>query len=196
MIVCYPAQLLLSLSPLFLKLQWEKLRTNLSPSTEIEHVTTQDFLDSCTDELSIPYKRRTNWHLQVSDPAVVNPNSNQTSPLCMALLFCAFKGCNPNPVQAQEPLLQTLEMNFIYNANLRALGLGPDVDVTWDTSPANSIEYDWVKDPTNPSSNLPMKAIFPQNAQDVVAAVNFARENGIKISIKNSGHDYAGRSTK
>ena len=56
--------------------------------------------------------------------------------------------------------------------------------------------YKWVANQTNPSSNLPVKAIFPRSSKDVVAAVNFAREYGINISTKNSGHDYAGRSTK
>ena len=56
--------------------------------------------------------------------------------------------------------------------------------------------YKWVANQTNPSSNLPVKAIFPRSSKDVVAAVNFAREYGIKISTKNNGHDYAGRSTK
>mmetsp|Transcript_18103 Transcript_18103/g.43533 ORF Transcript_18103/g.43533 Transcript_18103/m.43533 type:complete len:834 (+) Transcript_18103:86-2587(+) len=180
-----------------MSIDWNELRANLFPSTEIQHVTTQDFLDSCTDELSIPYAYRTNWHLQVSDPAVVNPNSNQTSPLCMASLFCAFKGCNPNPNQGQENLTSSATIAVNHCANLQGIFTGGDTSkVIWDTLPADSEAYDWVKIPNNPSSNLPMKAIFPKNAEDVVAAVNFARENGIKISIKNSGHDYAGRSTK
>mmetsp|Transcript_28422 Transcript_28422/g.43404 ORF Transcript_28422/g.43404 Transcript_28422/m.43404 type:complete len:827 (+) Transcript_28422:159-2639(+) len=179
-----------------MSIDWNELGANLLPSTEIQHVTTQDFLDSCTDELSIPYAYRTNWHLQVSDPAVVNPNSNQTSPLCMASLFCAFKSCNPNPSQGQENLTEQFDIGYAHCANLQGIVEGNTSNVIWDTLPANSLAYNWVKIPNNPSSNLPMKAIFPKNAEDIVAAVNFARENGIKISIKNSGHDYAGRSTK
>jgi len=235
----YTAQLILCIY--FLKpvqhLQWNKLHENLSPSTKIEHVTVQDFLGNCTGELSIPYNFRTNNHLQVSD---LEFNSGQSSPLCMALLFCAFKGCNPNPDQEDESLTQQLSIGLGFNANFQTLafipagfpeellprwsdvpgdgtviveipgfGSGPvDLDNPLDLSsvigqnlnPNFSYDqfpaYKWVANQTNPSSNLPVKAIFPQSSKDVVAAVNFAREYGIKISTKNTGHDYAGRSTK
>ena len=192
-------------------------------------MTTQDFIDSCTDELSIPYDFRTNNHLQVSD---LEFNSGQSSPLCMALLFCAFKGCNPNPDQEDESLAQQLSIGLAFNANFQNVagiqllpqwdsifgsvpGVGSvpgfpiDLDNPLDLSGIPGQEnfnpnfsydqfpaYKWVANQTNPSSNLPVKAIFPQSSKDVVAAVNFAREYGIKISTKNSGHDYAGRSTK
>eukprot|EP00985_Skeletonema_marinoi_P019008 scaffold10757_cov139-Skeletonema_marinoi.AAC.1 len=54
----------------------------------------------------------------------------------------------------------------------------------------------WVLDPTNPSLNLPYKVLFPSIASDVVAAVNFAKEHGLEISVKNSGHSYQGASSK
>ncbi|KAK1742676.1 FAD-binding domain-containing protein [Skeletonema marinoi] len=55
---------------------------------------------------------------------------------------------------------------------------------------------DLVLDPTNPSLNLPSKVLFPTVASDVVAAVNFAKDNGLEISVKNSGHSYQGASSK
>ena len=54
----------------------------------------------------------------------------------------------------------------------------------------------WIVDPTNPSLNLPSKVLFPVLASDVVAAVNFAKEHGLEISVKNSGHSYQGASSK
>eukprot|EP00985_Skeletonema_marinoi_P034247 scaffold43531_cov219-Skeletonema_marinoi.AAC.1 len=54
----------------------------------------------------------------------------------------------------------------------------------------------WIVDPTNPSLNLPSKVLFPVVASDVVAAVNFAKEHGLEISVKNSGHSYQGASSK
>jgi len=54
----------------------------------------------------------------------------------------------------------------------------------------------WLVDPTNPRLNLPSKVLFPVVASDVVAAVNFAKENGLEISVKNSGHSYQGASSK
>ncbi|KAJ5082232.1 hypothetical protein N7532_011275 [Penicillium argentinense] len=38
-------------------------------------------------------------------------------------------------------------------------------------------------------------AVNVSSSKDVVAAVNFARENNIRFVIKNTGHDYLGRST-
>ena len=37
-------------------------------------------------------------------------------------------------------------------------------------------------------------AVAAQSAQDVAAAVNFAREQGVKLVVKGTGHDYLGRS--
>lgn len=38
-------------------------------------------------------------------------------------------------------------------------------------------------------------AVEAKNAQDIIAAVNFAREHNLRIVIKGTGHDYLGRST-
>ena len=54
----------------------------------------------------------------------------------------------------------------------------------------------FLSDSTNPSLNLPSKVFFPSVASDVVAAVNFAKEHGLEISVKNSGHSYQGASSK
>lgn len=45
------------------------------------------------------------------------------------------------------------------------------------------------------NASLPHTVIFPATAADVVAAVAFAKEHGLKVSVKNSGHSYAGSST-
>jgi FAD/FMN-containing dehydrogenase len=49
---------------------------------------------------------------------------------------------------------------------------------------------------TNPNYNLPHKVLFPEVAGDIVAAVEFATNHSVEISVKNSGHHYAGASTK
>ncbi|MEM8664705.1 MAG: FAD-dependent oxidoreductase, partial [Pseudomonadota bacterium] len=36
-------------------------------------------------------------------------------------------------------------------------------------------------------------AVAAESAQDIAAAVNFAREHGVKLVVKGSGHDYLGR---
>eukprot|EP00984_Skeletonema_dohrnii_P031228 scaffold23460_cov71-Skeletonema_dohrnii-CCMP3373.AAC.1 len=64
-----------------------------------------------------------------------------------------------------------------------------------EDTPSTDLER-WTSDPTNPSLDLPSKVLFPVVASDVVAAVNFAKEHGIEISVKNSGHSYQGASSK
>lgn len=51
-------------------------------------------------------------------------------------------------------------------------------------------------DPKNPLYNIPSKVLFPANAGDASAAVGFAKQHNVEISIKNSGHHYMGASTK
>ncbi|KAJ5482960.1 FAD-linked oxidoreductase patO [Penicillium diatomitis] len=43
--------------------------------------------------------------------------------------------------------------------------------------------------------NFPSYAVNASSASDIQAAVNFARSNNIRFVIKNTGHDYLGRST-
>ncbi len=54
----------------------------------------------------------------------------------------------------------------------------------------------FISDETNPSLDLPSKVLFPKVASDVVKTVQFAKEHGIVLSVKNSGHSYAGSSSK
>ena len=41
---------------------------------------------------------------------------------------------------------------------------------------------------------IPSKIAFPQTVKDVVEVVKFSKEWGLKVSVKNSGHNYAGQS--
>eukprot|EP00957_Ditylum_brightwellii_P188912 14380230-Ditylum_brightwellii.AAC.1 len=53
--------------------------------------------------------------------------------------------------------------------------------------------------PTNENIHnfdLPLRVYFPKTAGDVVEVVKLAKKHGIELSIKNSGHSYAGSSTK
>jgi len=54
---------------------------------------------------------------------------------------------------------------------------------------------EWL-DPSNPLYNVPSSVIFPAVAGDVVAVVEFATDNGLELSVKNSGHNQAGASSK
>lgn len=71
-----------------------------------------------------------------------------------------------------------------------------------DASSSLPAEFDpadpdsFFNDPSNPSLNLPSKVLFPVVASDVIAAVKFAKEHGLEISVKNSGHNFVGASSK
>jgi len=91
----------------------------------------------------------------------------------MNQLFCGFYNCNPVP-------------------NSEA-----SVKMKWAAMEAGLVNQDLsFLDGGNPQYNLPNVVLFPKVAGDVYAAVIFAMEHGIEISVKNSGHHYQGASTK
>ena len=90
------------------------------------------------------------------------------SGLCADFLACAFTKCDPKGIETVYDKIEA------------------DTDGT--------LTYDDVKDDLG-TLNLPAKISFPQTAADVVAGVKYAKENGMKISIKSTGHSYTGSST-
>lgn len=50
--------------------------------------------------------------------------------------------------------------------------------------------------PDNPRFNIPNAVLFPAVANDIVTAVKFAGQHNLELSVKNSGHNHAGASTK
>ena len=107
----------------------------------------------------------------------------QPSGLCVNHLFCAFEGCSPDP----NPSNLTLSQFLKERSQLSTVVLYSDLP-----SPYKN----WIDDTSNPSYNLPSKVLFPVVASDLVAAVEFAKERGLELLVKNSGHHYAGASTK
>eukprot|EP00566_Odontella_aurita_P008696 CAMPEP_0113547422 /NCGR_PEP_ID=MMETSP0015_2-20120614/12347_1 /TAXON_ID=2838 /ORGANISM="Odontella" /LENGTH=837 /DNA_ID=CAMNT_0000447975 /DNA_START=22 /DNA_END=2535 /DNA_ORIENTATION=+ /assembly_acc=CAM_ASM_000160 len=100
---------------------------------------------------------------------------DQPAGVCMNQLLCGFKGCNPFANYTDLTILEKW---------VKFLGdLGPN-------------NFTIVKDVSNPSYNVPNYVLFPKVLADVHAAVAFAKEHGIELSVKNSGHSYTGASTK
>jgi len=169
--------------------------TGLPWSELVEHVgndrlvdtSPQDYLDECYPEFTkYPQRSRTNHNL-----------INQPSGLCMDHFFCGFKQCIPQPEFLNG---QTYGYEY-FSEVIRPFGghklidkSPEDIDSEEGTSYAAALEK--MLDPANPAYNLPTKVIFPRDAGDVVAAVDFAKTHGVEISVKNSGHSYAGSSTK
>ena len=101
----------------------------------------------------------------------------QPDGICMATFSCGFKNCNPFHGEGKT----LAEMLASFN----------ETEILDSSNPKNP-----ALDPTNQAFALPSKVIFPQTAADVVETVKFAAENSIELSVKNSGHHYAGASTK
>ena len=59
------------------------------------------------------------------------------------------------------------------------------------SKPGNTESYGWWKAWTYHNSEY---AVEVRNTNDIIAAVNFARQHNIKLVIKGAGHDYTGRS--
>lgn len=110
---------------------------------------------------------------------------DQPSGLCLPHFFCSFKGCSPADPNDQEP-------GSVLNKIAKAYSVPPPTPY----SQMNATILSWVEDTSNPSYNLPSKVLFPVEAKDAVAAVKFAKEHGLEISIKNSGHSYTSASSK
>ena len=126
----------------------------------------------------MPVEARTNWQLIVND----FPSIPQESAICVDSLYSIFEDNDPNPDAATQDDQVRLDLHRATSA------------AAYDDLP--DTVRGWIEDTSNPRYNIPTKALFPRDADDVVASVKFAKKHGVKISIKNSGHSYTGSSTR
>lgn len=156
-------------------LDWGSLEAQLSSTATLIDTSFADFQRECVPEFADkPWPERTN-HALIDQP----------SGMCVDQLFCAYERCYHRP-DADGHANTTLSQRLSDTADT--------FSASWDALSPES--QGWLEDPANPALNLPSKVLFPVVASDVVAAVNFARENGLEISVKNSGHSFMGASTK
>lgn len=155
-------------------LPWGDLTSKLSPNASLISVSHADYVEDCFPEFTdFEPSERTNYQL-----------INQPSGLCLPHLFCGWEMCYPRP-STNGHANQTY-----FDWFLEVLGIveTPELD------PANPISF--LNDESNPSLNLPSMVLFPVVASDVVAAIVFAKAHNVEISVKNSGHHFAGASQK
>ena len=152
-------------------LPWEDLSSQLSPTADLVDTGPANFLEECTAEMDRPSFDRS-MHALIDQP----------HGLCMGHMFCAFDACFPNPDASSVTPLERL---FTFEGALAAnySTLDPQIRA-------------WIDDVANPAYDLPSKVLFPAVASDVVAAIQFAKTHGLEVSVKNSGHNYNGASTK
>eukprot|EP00984_Skeletonema_dohrnii_P001957 scaffold662_cov124-Skeletonema_dohrnii-CCMP3373.AAC.1 len=151
-------------------LDWAALTSKLSSSASLIDTSYDDYADECMPEFSEPSPTN---HALIDQP----------SGMCLPHLYFGWGTSWPRPSENGH-MNQTVDQ------------LLQDIDYTYpEWNPPADLER-WTSDPTNPSLDLPSKVLFPVFASDVVAAVNFAKEHGLEISLKNSGHSYQGASSK
>ena len=180
----------LSLILLFLTTAKAEWRPDL-PWSELSAATDGDLIDTTPsiylEECAPEFEKLPG---DFADPTSTFDRSNhglvdQPSGLCLPHFFCSFEGCSPsNPDNPGHVSV----LDDIINAY--------SVPGPTPYSQMNATILSWVEDTSNPSYNLPSKVLLPTTAKDVVAAVKFAKEHGLELSVKNSGHSYTSASSK
>eukprot|EP00555_Chaetoceros_dichaeta_P003497 CAMPEP_0198248814 /NCGR_PEP_ID=MMETSP1447-20131203/491_1 /TAXON_ID=420782 /ORGANISM="Chaetoceros dichaeta, Strain CCMP1751" /LENGTH=733 /DNA_ID=CAMNT_0043933295 /DNA_START=60 /DNA_END=2261 /DNA_ORIENTATION=+ len=163
-------------------LPWGNLKSKISPSASLIDTTFMNYQKECIPEF-VDYL----WPDRTNHALIDQPHG-----LCLPHMYCGWQMCNPNPSDnghLNETLSQVLQDQFPIN---QADKIGGELPASFDPSNTDSD----VQDPSNPSLNLPAMVLFPVVASDVVAAIQFAKEHGLEISVKNSGHSYTGASSK
>lgn len=157
-------------------LPWADLEGNLSPSTVLVETNVSIYNAECTPEIlkSLEGKKASQYNL-----------IDQPHGLCLPFLYGGFQSMNP---VANEENKTMAERWALYGSS--EVGGAP----LWDPSFPDNLKS-WL-DPSNPSWDLPQKVLFPQNAGDVSAAVTFAKDHNMELSVKNSGHSFQGASSK
>lgn len=153
-------------------LPWDELADNLSSISSLIETTPADYVNECVPEFFDKAEADRTNHALI----------NQPSGLCMDALSCAFERCYSRPDNdghANITLLQRFADQFV----------PPSVII-------DDKKKTWIQNTSNPNYNLPSRVLFPIVASDIVHAVAFAKEYGIQLSVKNSGHDYKSSSSK
>jgi len=106
------------------------------------------------------------------------------SGLCKPEFSCAYSKCIPTNYQSPtgsstNDKIDTFVTDFLTG-----------IDLISDTT-----TYSDVESVLGPGLNLPEKIAFPTNPNDIVEAIQHAKEEGLTVSIMTSGHSYIGAST-
>lgn len=147
-------------------LNWKELESQLSPSASLIDTSYANYRDECFPEFFEISASESSTHALIDQPAG----------MCLSHLFLGWKDMYPRPSDNGH-LNTTLMQGF---QDLGPVGAGQ----------LNEEMMGWLNDESNPSLNLPYKVLFPSVASDVVAAIEFAKEHDLEISVKNSKSYY------
>lgn len=161
-------------------IDWTALSSQLTTPVQVTDVNT--WLEQCIR----PFDTVTRSPVSEALGAVSNYELfDQSSGLCMQEASCAFTNCTSGPFRDTYEPFATLGGLPFY----QSVQLDPVFPVLTDEEiiEAASLSED---------SQLPAAVVHPEHPGDVSAAVRFAADNGIKISVKTSGHNWMGSSTR
>ena len=163
-------------------LSWEDLTSKLSPNATLISVSHADYVKDCFPEFT-DFSGMARSYYELNE---------KPSGVCLPHLFYGWDAGYPLPStngHANETYSRVVQ--DVINAT-NADQAGTTIPESFDPANPNS----FLNDDSNPSLNLPPMVLFPVVASDVIAAVDFAEEHNVEISIKNSGHSYIGASQK
>ncbi|KAJ3491203.1 hypothetical protein NLI96_g878 [Meripilus lineatus] len=115
-----------------------------------------------------------------------------------------FSTFNGNPINPDASACSALQQNYT-NPLFRVQQFGAYMLPQWETCQATGDGC--LLDSSNPSNpvaftgvncqngNVPPFYIDVQTVSDIQAALKFSRATGVRLSVKNHGHDYKGRSS-
>ncbi len=161
---------------------WDDLKSSLSIDATFQVSNVDDWYDQCITpfaDLNLPIPL---GPCDKSDPesaaSCQDPVSNyqlfpQPSGLCMAAANCGYERCMGGPFGKQS---------------------APFIPSTF-----NSTTYpkeQWTQGDAMLELDLPDVVVHPIHVGDVSAAVQFASEHKVGVSVKTSGHSFTGSSTK
>ena len=161
-------------------IDWTALSTQLTTPVQVTDVNT--WLEQCVK----PFDYVTKSPVSEALGAVSNYELfEQSSGLCMQSASCAFTNCTSGPFRdAYEPFATLGKLPFY-----QSVQLDPNLPVLTDEEITEAASL-------SKHSELPAAVVHPEHPGDVSAAVRFAADNGLRISVKTSGHNWMGSSTR
>ncbi|KAF8901498.1 FAD-binding domain-containing protein [Gymnopilus junonius] len=144
----------------------------------------------------------------VASPAFIGLNNSLGGRLQVGVPWSepCFRNFNGRNVALNATGCALVETNYFNSHLVRTDFFGAYSAIQWEScmSTGDQCMLDWL-DPVDPAAinppasckqgSVPPVFIDVENSNDVVEAFNFARNTGITLVIKNTGHDFKGRSS-
>eukprot|EP00535_Pseudo-nitzschia_heimii_P004990 CAMPEP_0197192328 /NCGR_PEP_ID=MMETSP1423-20130617/24884_1 /TAXON_ID=476441 /ORGANISM="Pseudo-nitzschia heimii, Strain UNC1101" /LENGTH=203 /DNA_ID=CAMNT_0042645189 /DNA_START=132 /DNA_END=740 /DNA_ORIENTATION=+ len=158
---------------------WENLIAELSPSSTFGIATADAWFDECARPFDYVHMEGDKFAVgQVSNYEIFEKPSG----LCMQTLTCIFSTC-------YGPFVEQVGAGSVPAWLSRPMEGVPDIYV---------FDEDEIREAarSRSDSQLPEAVVHPAHAGDVAAAVRFAGSHGTGVSVKTSGHNWMGSSTR